>query len=167
MRRSKTFIAISLLFSLSVKALCQEEGFEMTFTTQGLGLANFPRTFYPIITINEDKLSYTIEEGTYTLPFRQTSKDSIWQLVKDIKDTAIYRVNPCVMDGAVNQIRVRDRSFNLSYSLANTIDPVSLVIVNILNTYLPASGRIPPLPKDLLNEKECREYLKKKQSAHT
>ena len=139
----------------------------MTFTTQGRGMPNLSRTFYPIITVNGDKLSYTIEEGTYTLPFRRTSKDSIWQLVKDIKDTAIYRVNPCVMDGAVNQIRIRNRSFQLSYSLANTIDAVSSVVVNILNTYLPASGRIPPLPKDLLNEKECREYLKKKQGAHT
>ena len=69
---------------------------------------------------------------------RASSIDSIINLVKDIKDTLVYKTNTGIMSGGIHNISVKNDKINITFQLHNASDPTAQKIVDILNFNIPA-----------------------------
>lgn len=81
-----------------------------------------------------DKKPENICEGT----LRNSSIDSILNLVKDIKDTLVYKTNVGIKSGGIHNISVKYEKINLTFRLHNASDSTAQKIVDILNSNIPA-----------------------------
>lgn len=81
-----------------------------------------------------DKKPESICEGT----LRASSIDSILNIVKDIKDTLVYKTNTSIMSGGLHNISVEYEKINVTFQLHNASDPTAKKIVDILNSNIPA-----------------------------
>jgi hypothetical protein len=148
-----TFLAVSQ------SASCQGN-FTLEYELVGLG-SNRHTIFYPSIKVEGKHMTYVVENRKCTVEIRQSSLDSISNIVSVINDTAIFKSNPCIMSGAVSYLSVRTREKRLRLTLVNTIDLTSLGIIRILNTYLPAGEKIRASDQLVKRAEDCLESLRR------
>lgn len=124
------------------------ENFKLSYSYAGLGSGmgsmqpNFRVTGKNFVYTREqnsyygkpDKAPEYIREGT----LRTSSIDSILNLVKDIKDTLVYKTNVGITSGGIDFISVRHEKINVSFELHNASDSTAQLIVDILNSNIPA-----------------------------
>lgn len=173
-------LCITTLASFSQKAfnLCDtskrsfSDNFYLWYDVAGLGsnLGNF----YPVIKIKNGVLLYTEEQNSYyvekdstidticLVKIRQSSIDSIKELVRGLKDTSIYAANTCVMSGVIHFMTIASGRDTTKFELDNTFDYTALKVVAILNTYLPADKRLWANEQMIKDAEECRVWRKKR-----
>lgn len=140
-------LLIISIFSGHKNLTTEYKGFEISYTSVGLG-SNFT-SMQPVFYVKDLKFVYTSEQTSYyknqkinkpeTLQvgkFRKSSVDSIVSLIKDIKDSLIYRTNTHVSSGGIHYITVKTSTQKLQFDLHNASDPVAEKIVSILNKYI-------------------------------
>ncbi len=91
---------------------------------------------------------------------QQSSIDSILLLMQSLKDTTIYKTNPCIMSGGITYITIALGADTTKFTLYNTSDLTALKIINIINPYLPDGKKLYGSEKDIKEEEDCRTYLK-------
>ncbi len=118
------------------------------------GLGSNMGSFQPTIKIKGTDFIYTYEQNSYwgekskrvdticIKIFKQSSIDSIIEIIKDLKDTTIKEYNPCVMSGGIHFLSVSDGIDTTSFELMNTFDYTALKISNILNQYTPVDKKL-------------------------
>jgi hypothetical protein len=87
--------------------------------------------------------------------FRQSSIDSIIQIVKDLKDTTIFKINDCRISGGVHNLTVATGVDTTKFEMVNTFDYTALKITDIINEYLPLSERLRVSEKLIKEEEDC------------
>jgi len=105
------------------------------------------------------------DDLVYSVKFRQSSTDSIIQLVKSIHDTEVYRCNICIIDGGGETINIKynrgKKLKKIRFEMVNTFDPTAYKIVQIINPYLLKGERI-NINHDWEKEQaDCDQYMKK------
>ena len=138
------------------------------------GLGSNMGSFQPTLRIHNKKFTYTKEQNSYwgkrskKVTFickgslRQSSIDSILSLVERLKDTTIYKTNPCIMSGAITYMIIAQGSDTTKFTLDNTLDSTSLKIVNLLNPYLPKNKKLYGSEDDIRQEEQCWTYLRER-----
>jgi hypothetical protein len=130
-------------------SLTEQYTFKLWYSYSGLG--SDYGSMQPTFRVENTDFIYTLEQnGTFTGKIdkkpefvckgklRSTSIDSIIDLVKDIKDTLIYKTNPNVMSGGVHTIGVENHKVNIIFRLHNVHDSTAQKMVDILNSNIPA-----------------------------
>ncbi len=123
------------------------EDFKLSYISVGLGSNMF--TMQPAFRVTGKKFIYTSEQAwifknkeiakpdTLQLGnFRSSSIDSILSLVKEIKDSVIYKFNSNVMSGGIHYIDISSNKIKIRFELDNSSDPIAQKIVDILNSYI-------------------------------
>jgi hypothetical protein len=156
------YLILAISFLLINNAYCQQDisikngdspSFYLSYDLAGLG-SNLGK-FQPTIKIHGTKFLYTYEQNSYwgeernkridtisVLPFRQTSIDSILEIIKEMKDTTIHRYHFGIMSGGIHFLTVSNGIDTISFNMRNTFDYTALKIANILNTYLPKDKQL-------------------------
>lgn len=135
------------------------------------GLGSNMGKFMPTIKIKGSNFLYTYEQNSYygeknkrvdtvcVKTFRQTSIDSILEIIKDLKDTAIKEYNFCIMSGGIHSLNIRNGIHTTSFILSNTFHYAALKIANILNEYVPEDKKLWANEKMIKDAEDCRAYL--------
>ena len=138
------------------------------------GLGSNLGSFQPTIRIKGTTLVYTYEQNSYwgekskrvdtvsIRSFRQSSIDSITEIVKDLGDTSIREYNYCIMSGGIHFLSVTIGVDTTSFELSNTFDYTALKIANILNEYLPQDKQLWANEKMIKDAEDCWASLMKK-----
>jgi hypothetical protein len=150
----------------------QNDNFFLQYSIAGLG-SNLGRLM-PTLRIYNRKFKYTKEQNSYwgkrskkkkfiskgTL--RQGSIDSIYSIVRELKDSIVYRTNPCIMSGGITNITIAFGADTTKFTLHNTSDYTALKIIEIINAYLPRNSKLYDSAEEIEQEKECWKYLQEK-----
>ena len=155
----KSILIPILLLLLTFSSYSQVNKFKLEYKSHGLGSNTFS-SVYPIVEINESKLTYQTKSGSYRKFFAHASIDSITKLISGIKDSLRYSSNECIHSGRLMFLSITNGSKVLVFASQNTIDPVALKIIYIVNAYLPKRHKILVSEKLIQKEKECDEYYK-------
>lgn len=99
--------------------------------------------------------------------FRQSSIDSLLYLVKDLKDSTIFKTNPCFMSGSIIYISIANGGDTTLFRLGNTFDPIALKIINIINPYLPNNQQLYYHEDYIKEEQDCFDRLHERRSDST
>jgi hypothetical protein len=179
LRRKYLLLAISFL--AINKAFCQIDAskktgdspsFYLSYALAGLG-SNLEK-FQPTIKINATKFLYTYEQNSFWrvknktidtisfLQFRQTSIDSILEIIKGMKDTTIHRSHSGIMSGGIHFLTVSNGVDTINFNMKNTFDYTALKIANILNTYLPKDKQLWANEKMIVDADEYQSNLFRK-----
>ena len=138
------------------------------------GLGSNLGSFEPTLRITGTKFNYTYEQNSYwgkkskridkisSGEFRQSSVDSILSLVKDLRDTLIFKSNPGVMSGGIYFLTISNGTDTTEFELMNTFDYTALKVINIINQYLPTDKKILVTEELIKWEEEYFESLRKK-----
>ena len=130
------------------KYLEKFENFKLYYSTSGLGSGM--GSMQPTFKVTGKNYVYTSEQNSYygkpnkkpenicVGTLRTSSIDSILTILKDIKDTLIYKFNPGIMSGGIQNISVKYEKINVTFKLHNASDSTAQKIVDILNTNIPA-----------------------------
>ena len=175
--RLKTII--SIFFSFSIPTAWGQTNFTNQDTTSKLtsstfylyygeaGLGSNMGHFLPTIRIKNGVLHYTYEQNSYWLvkenridticikQVRQSSIDSIFSSVQDLKDISIHKSNFCIMSGSIHYMTVSNGLDTVKFSLMNTFDYRALKIVAVLNTYLPVDKILYANEQMIKDAEEC------------
>lgn len=156
---------------LSIRKTNQPQ-FYLYYAFAGLG-SNMGR-FEPTLRAKGTSFIYTYEQNSYygkknnridTIcigKFRQSSVDSIINLVKNLNDTTIYRTNPGIMSGGIHFLTVVAGRDSTKFELGNTFDYTALKIVNIINTYLPKDKKLWANEEMIKREEEFWKEMRQK-----
>ena len=159
--------------SLAQKQKATRQNTDKFYFYYGLaGLGSNLGSFQPTLRIYGNKFTYTKEQNSYLgkrskkvefiskgfLP--QSSIDSILVLVQTLKDTTIYKTNPCLMSGGITYITIGLAGDTTKFTLHNTFDKTALKIINIINPYLPKDKKLCGSEKEIKEEEDCLTYLK-------
>ena len=143
--------------------------FSLRYLSAGLGSGM--GSMQPTIWIANQQFVYTYEQNRYygektkkpdtacILPFRQSSIDSILEIVSPMKDSTISRLNPCIMSGSVQYLTVGNGPDTVHFSLHNSADTKALKIMKIMNQYATADKQLWLNTEMLQLEKDCWEML--------
>ena len=125
------------------------DSFKLSYFAAGLG-SGFGK-LAPTVRVRGTDLIYTYQQNSFyngeirikpdTIfigKIRKTSIDSIFYLVKDIKDTLIYTTNIYVMSGAIIDMTIKFESINLTFRMHNANGQTAKEIIEILNSNIPA-----------------------------
>lgn len=164
-----------MLYSQNNKAKDKSSAeFYLYYAISGLG-SNLG-DFEPTLNINNNKFIYTKEQNSYLFKrskrkqficeglFQQNSIDSIISIVQGLKDSAISKVNPCIMSGILISIIVANGNDTTKFTLDNTFDYTALKIIDIINPYLPNNEKLHGSLKDIKAEEDCWTYLHQEQA---
>lgn len=125
--------------------------FKLYYSSAGLGSGM--GSMQPVVRIKGLNYVYTYEQNSfYGKPdkkpepvcrgsIRPSAVDSILRLVKDIKDTLIYRTNIHILSGGIDNLSIDFDSIHLTYQLHNASEPTAKKIIDILNTNIPDTVR--------------------------
>lgn len=124
------------------------ENFKLLYSYAGLGSGmgsiqpTFSATGADYVYSLEQNSSFTGEfqkkpEFICKGKLRESSIDSIVNLVKDIKDTLIYKTNTGIMSGGIHVISIKNDKINITFRLHNASDPIAQKIVDIVNSNIP------------------------------
>jgi hypothetical protein len=117
-----------------------------SYSALGSGMGSMQPTFR----VNGENYVYTREQNSYygkpdKKPenickgrLRSSSIDSILNIVKDIKDSLIYKTNTGIMSGGIHNISILHEKRKLTFELHNASDPTAQKIVDILNSNIAA-----------------------------
>ena len=131
------------------------------------GLGSGLGSFQPTIIIKGTNFVYTYEQNSYwgekskekdTIcieAFRQSSIDSILEIVKYLRDTTINEYNHCIMSGGVHFLSISDGVDTTSFELMNTFDYTALKIADILNLYTPIDKKLWANEKMIKDAEDC------------
>ena len=177
-------LLLSILFSANLITSAQN-GFVSQQILKGIDTVNFSLyygfsglgsnmgSFQPTIRIIGTELTYTYEQNSYygekskridtvgMWIFRQSSIDSIAEIVKDLRDTTIEEYNFCIMSGGIHFLSVTIRGETTRFQLSNTFDYSALKIANILNKYLPQDKQLWANEKMIKDAEDCLASLMK------
>lgn len=143
--------------------------FYLYYSFAGLG-SNMGK-FEPVITIKGTNLVYTYQQNSFYTKrndridticikkIRQSSVDSILDLIKNIKDSTIHKTNFCIMSGGIHFMGVTDGRDTTHFQMHNTFDHTALKIVKILNQYLTADEEIWASEQMITDAEECEKML--------
>ena len=146
--------------------------FYLYYGIAGLG-SNFGR-FMPTIRIQNHKFTYTKEQNSYwgkrskkkelisKGAFRQSSIDSILSIIAGLKDSTIYKTNPCIMSGQITSVTIAYGTDTTKFTLDNTTDLTMLKIIDIINPYLPKDKKLYESIEQLKREEECWTSLRQR-----
>jgi len=138
------------------------------------GLGSNMGSFQPTISIQGTNFNYTYEQTSYwgerskridkisSGDFRQSSIDSIIDLVKDLRDTLVYKSNFCIMSGGIHFLTIVNGSDTTEFELKNAFDNTALKIINIINEYLPPDKKLWTSEELIKEEKGCLIYLRER-----
>ena len=127
--------------------------------------------FEPRVKVIGTKFTYTYEQSSYfgkrskdikkisSGVFRQSSIDSIINLVKGLKDSTIFKSNACIMSGGIDFLTIANGNDTTQFELMNTFDSTALKIVIIINEYLPANKKLSTHEKFAQEDQDCWKYL--------
>lgn len=136
------------------------------------GLGSNLGDFEPTINIRGSNLEYTLQQNSWfgkrsnrieticVTAFRQSSIDSIIDILKNVKDSSIFESNFCVMSGSIYYLTISDGVDTTRFSLMNTFHYTALKITNILNTYLPKNKLLRLNEEMIKAQDDCLKYLK-------
>jgi hypothetical protein len=125
----------------------------------------------PVLIVKGSRFRYTYQRSRYFSGngrrierishgvLRQSSIDSILNLISLLKDTSINRINPFVMSGSIYYVTVANGTDTTRFKMINTFDYTALKIVNILNQYLPSDNKLWASEELIKQEKESREWF--------
>lgn len=149
-----TLIFCLLLFSRGVPDIAPTpidekhyDDFKLTYMSAGLGSGM--GSMQPTFRVTALNYIYTYEQNSYygkpnelpdticTGTLRMSSIDSIIGLVRDIKDTVVYRTTLGVISGGIQQISIAYNSIDLTFKLHNASESTAQKIVDILNSNIP------------------------------
>lgn len=167
------FCIAPLLFFVSLSIFGQQDTiqkqrqpkFYLYYGFSGLG-SNLG-SIQPTINIKETSFVFTNEQNSYwgerskekdticVKGFRQSSIDSILELVKYLKDTTINDYNHCIMSGGIHYIIITDGIDTTRFELMNTFDYTALKIADILNQYTPAGKKLWANEKMIKDAEDC------------
>ena len=131
-------------------------------------------SFQPTIKIKGTNFLYTYEQNSYygkkddrvdtvcVKAFRQTSIDSIIDIIKDLKDTSIREYNFCIMSGGIHFLTVTNGIDTTNFQLSNTFDHTALKIAKILNGYAPADKQLWANEQMIKDAEDCLKDLLKR-----
>ena len=131
-------------------------------------------SFQPTIKIKGTNFLYTYEQNSYygkkddrvdtvcVKAFRQTSIDSIIDIIKDLKDTSIREYNFCIMSGGIHFLTVTNGIDTTNFQLSNTFDYTALKIANILNEYAPTDKQLWANEQMIKDAEDCLKDLLKR-----
>ena len=127
----------------------------------------------PTIQIKGTNFLYTYEQNSYygekskradticVKKFRQTSIDSILEIIKYLKDTAIKEYNFCIMSGGIHFLTITNGIDTTSFQLSNTFHYTALKVANILNVYVPEDKKLWANEKMIKDADDClKSFLK-------
>jgi len=170
-------VLITALFSITEVVYMQTNNSKTDQTIQTYiyyaysGLGSNMGSFQPTLRIKGTKFKYTYEQNSYwgkkskrvdkisSGNFRQESIDSILALVQGLKDTFIFKSNPCIMSGGIHYLIISDGRDTTEFELGNTFDYTALRIINIINEYLPKDKRIWATEELIKKEEDCYNAL--------
>jgi hypothetical protein len=158
----KTLLLLGVLLSFSMTAFCQNEKLHLDYFFVGLGSNRF-QTF-PKVTVEGESLVY---EEKYKKRIRYRTKlkagalDSIERIINSIKDTAVIRVNLCILSGGVYRLNVVSSRKTVRFYLTNTFDSAAFRIVTILNEYLPKRYELDIPFRNWQREQPCMDELRR------
>ena len=175
----KTVIHIlALLAGQAAFAQTQKaSNFYLYYGISGLG-SNFGK-LEPTVIVRNNQFIYEKVQNSYWSKrnkkaefinkgfFRQSSVDSILNLVKDLKDSTIFKTNPCIMSGAIVFITIAKGTDTTKYTLGNTFDTLTLKIKDILNAYLPKNEKLYGSVEDIKEEQACWNSLQERRKDST
>ncbi|GEM_PF-1964392 len=125
--------------------------FYLSYIYAGLGSGMGSKQPSFVVTGNE--FLYTSEQNSYyekqTLDpdtickgiIRQSSIDSIIQIIGNVEDTLIYNTNAGVSSDGIHYIYIKSGDKDLKFSLHNASDSTAKKIVEILNSNIPIRNR--------------------------
>lgn len=96
---------------------------------------------FEIDTVFNDTI-WAKQRNFYKLNFRQSSIDSIISFLDTLKGKDIYRTNPNIMSGGIDNYFIQYQEWCSQFTLKNTYDSTALLITNLINTYLPEKNQI-------------------------
>lgn len=124
------------------------ESFELYYNYAGLGSGM--GSLGPVFIVKGTKFKYYFSQnssfdGKYTKKdeavcdgkIRISSIDSILDLVKDIKDTLIYKTNTGISSGGIHNISIQYENIKIQFQLHNEFDSTAFKITEILNSNIP------------------------------
>jgi hypothetical protein len=85
---------------------------------------------------------WTKQRIYYSVPFRQSSIDSIISTLDTLKGKYIYRSNPEIMSGGIFNYSIEYKDWCCQFTMKNTFDSCALKITNLINSYLEENFRI-------------------------
>jgi len=152
--------------------------FSLTYLIAGLGSGM--GSFLPVFRLSDNKYILTREQNSYyeneknnrvdTVQlgfFRESSIDSIKNVLIGLKDTTIYKTNPCIMSGGIYLLTIVQNNDTVTFELHNTFDYTALKVANIINTYLPEDEKIGgDEEEEIKREAECWKLLLKRKVNH-
>jgi hypothetical protein len=122
--------------------------FKLRFVTIGFGSNMF--RMQPVFSVNNSSLVYTAEQvwvrtgdtnirrdTLLVCNFRVSSIDSISNLISNIKDSVVYKVDPYIMSGVQRNMVISDGIKQIRFQLHNASDTTAEKIISILHTYIP------------------------------
>lgn len=124
------------------------ENFKLEYSYAGLGSGM--GSMQPTFSATGADYVYSLEQNSslsgefkkkleifYKGKLRESSIDSIVNLVKNIKDTLIYKTNSGIMSGGIHVISIKKDKINITFRLHNASDPIAQKIVDIVNSNIP------------------------------
>ncbi len=138
---------------LSKEISQDSSNFKLSYVSVGLGQNMYE--MQPVFKVNGTRFIYTSEE-VWIYPdqkkvqrdtllmgnLRNSSIDSITDLIKGIKDSVVYRIKH-FSSGSIKYIKVSTERKKVRFQLDNASDTTAEKIVNILNSYIPKEyGRL-------------------------
>ena len=138
------------------------------------GLGSNMGSFQPRIKINGTDFIYTYEQNSYwgeknkkvdtvcVKNFRESSIDSIVEIIKDLKDTTIHKFNACIMSGGIHFMTITNGIDTTKFNLRNTFDYTALKIANILNQYTPTDKKLWANEEMIKDAEDCWANMMKR-----
>ncbi|MDZ4752036.1 MAG: hypothetical protein SGI87_10505 [Flavobacteriales bacterium] len=128
--------------------LTKQDTFRLWYSYAGLGSGY--GTMQPTFRVIGTDFIYTFEQNSsFTGQFdrkseivckgklRTSSIDSITTLLKDIKDTLVYKTNTGIMSGGIHTISIASDTIHVTFQLHNASDSTARKIVDMLNSHIP------------------------------
>lgn len=125
--------------------------FKLYYSYAGLGTGM--GSMQPTFKVTGKNYVYTSEQNSfYGKPGKKTevickgtlrtsSIDSILNIVKDLKDTLVYKTNVRILGGGIHNISVEYEKINVTFQLHNASDSIAQKIVNLLNSNIPMDNQ--------------------------
>jgi hypothetical protein len=82
--------------------------------------------------------------------------------VQALKDSTIYKTNPCVLSGTITYIIIAQGPDTTKFTLHNTFNLTALKIIDIINPYLPRGKKLHGSKEQIKEEEDCWTYLQDK-----
>ncbi len=149
-----SILSIQSLFSRQSPAKQDKDSLPFYLSYVFAGLGSNLGTFQPTIRIHDTSFVYTYEQNSHwgerntridtvcIIKFRQSSIDSVVEIIKDLPDTTIFNSHPGIMSGGIHFLTIKNGNDTIRFQMMNTFDYTALKIADILNSYLPKDKQL-------------------------